>query len=431
MLGTDPGYGAPAAGVGVGNWQLPHNLRWSFQHISEFLPTALISRGTTPVSVLPCAPRDLGPIVLPAAYPGEPPMTVASVMAETNTDAWMLLHRGNVLAESYLGGMLPSTEHLLMSVSKSMVGTVAGVLHDAGLLDTAAPLTDYIPALAGTGYAGATVRHLLDMRSGIAFSEEYLDPHAEVRMLEEAIGWAPSVRPGPVGMYPYLKTLRQKWGHGGVFEYRSCETDMLGWVCEAAARAPMPMLLSHLLWGKLGAEHNASIGTDQFGTGMFDGGINATLRDLARFGSLYLHDGVAPSGERVLSRSWISQTLAGAPDSRAAFTNSPGDNRMPGGMYRNQMWFPYAGNDVLLALGIHGQMIYINRPAQVVAVKLSAWPYPQDAAKLFATLRAFDAVSAVLAAEHHAERQSYLPLFSVPPREKPHPSAPGVPGAPA
>src|SRR6185312_16269401 len=120
-------------------------------------------------------------------------------MAETDTDAWMLLHRGNVLAESYLGGMLPSTEHLLMSVSKSMIGTVAGVLHDAGLLDTAAPLTDYIPALAGTGYAGATVRHLLDMRSGIAFSEEYLDPHAEVRMLEEAIGWAPSVRPGPVG----------------------------------------------------------------------------------------------------------------------------------------------------------------------------------------------------------------------------------------
>ena len=79
-----------------------------------------------------------------------------------------------------------------------------------------------------------------------------------------------------------------------------------------------------------------------------------------------------------------------------AFANSPGDNRMPGGMYRNQMWFPYEGNDVVLCLGIHGQMVYINRPAQVVAVKLSSWPLPQDAAKLFATLRAFDAIAATL-----------------------------------
>jgi hypothetical protein len=72
---------------------------------------------------------------------------------------------------------------------------------------------------------------------------------------------------------------------------------------------------------------------------------------------------------------------------------------MPGGMYRNQMWFPYEGNDVLLCLGIHGQMVYINRPAQVVAVKLSSWPHPQDASKLFPTVRAFDAIAAALLVE--------------------------------
>ena len=223
----------------------------------------------------------------------------------------------------------------------------------------------------------------------IAFSEEYLDPQAEVRKLEEAIGWALPEIPGPIGMYPYLMTLEHKCAHGGVFEYRSCESDMLGWICEAAGAAPMPMLLSHLLWGKLGAEFNASIGIDQFGTGMFDGGINASLRDMARFGTLFLNDGVAPSGERVLSRHWIDETLAGAPDSRQAFADSPGDNRMPGGMYRNQMWFPYAGNDVVLGLGIHGQMVYINRPAQVVAVKFSSWPLPQDADKLFGNCHLF------------------------------------------
>jgi CubicO group peptidase (beta-lactamase class C family) len=197
---------------------------------------------------------------------------------------------------------------------------------------------------------------------------------------------------------------------------------MLGWICEAVSGSTMPTLMSHLLWGKIGAESDAVIGVDQYGTGMFDGGINATLRDMARFGSLFLNDGVSLTGERVLSSQWIEQTLAGAPDSREAFADSPGDNRMPGGMYRNQMWFPYEGNDVVLCLGIHGQMVYINRPAQVVAVKLSSWPLPQDASKLFTTLRAFDAIAAELGTQQPEPRQEFLPLFGRPTRTT-HPAA--------
>jgi len=93
-----------------------------------------------------------------------------------------------------------------------------------------------VPVLANSGYAGATVRQLLDMRSGIAFSEDYLNPMAEVRLLEQAIGWAPRTVPDlPTTMYDYLVTLRQKSPHGGPFQYRSCETDVLGWICEAAS----------------------------------------------------------------------------------------------------------------------------------------------------------------------------------------------------
>ncbi|MGB9033850.1 MAG: hypothetical protein WCC45_04930, partial [Paeniglutamicibacter sp.] len=65
------------------------------------------------------------------------------------------------------------------------------------------------------------------------------------------------------------------------------------------------------------------------------------------------------------------------------------------------------------------QMVYINRPAQVVAVKLSSWPLPQDADKLFGTLRAFNAIAAMLASETPAASQAYLPLFAVPGREHP------------
>ena len=74
----------------------------------------------------------------------------------------------------------------------------------------------------------------------------------------------------------------------------------------------------------------------------------------------------------------------------------PKDSRMPGGMYRNQCWFPYPGSNVLLCLGIHGHMIYVNRAAHLVATKLSSWPLPQDATKLFPTIAAFDEIAATL-----------------------------------
>ncbi|UVJ40139.1 serine hydrolase [Arthrobacter sp. CJ23] len=379
------------------NWQSSQHLRWSFQHIAEFLPTAAISRGTGPVAALEPEPADLDsiPIILVA---GGTAATLRQVIDATDTDGWAVMHRGKLVVEEYFGEMTAVSSHLLMSVSKSLVGAVAGALSDAGLIDVDAPITTYVPALLGSGYAGATVRHLLDMRSGIAFSENYLDPFAEVRRLEEAIGWAPRIDPGlPSTMYGYLQTLQQKTFHGGAFEYRSCETDVLGWVCEAAGGEPMPALMSRLLWSRIGAESDATIGTDQVGTGMFDGGINSCLRDLLRFGALFLNGGLSLTGEQVLSPTWVTETLQGDTDTREAFLYSPGDNRMPGGMYRNQLWFPYPGNDVLLCLGIHGQMIYINRPAGLVAAKLSSWPLPQDAAKLFSTIGAFDAIAAALA----------------------------------
>jgi CubicO group peptidase (beta-lactamase class C family) len=127
---------------------------------------------------------------------------------------------------------------------------------------------------------------------------------------------------------------------------------------------------------------------------MFDGGMSAALGDLARFGLMILRSGSSLVGEQVVPEWWIEDSFAGGSDSRAAFAASPGDNRMPGGFYRNQFWIPDGDRPVLLCLGIHGQMIYVNRAARVVAAKLSSWPLPQDAWKLFATVAAFDAISA-------------------------------------
>jgi CubicO group peptidase (beta-lactamase class C family) len=384
------------AGISLDNWLSAPYARWSFQHVDDFVPTAVISRGTGPVTALPAASAPVAEI--PVTSADGVGSTVGAVMAGTATDGWAVAYRGSLVAEEYLDGLAAQTRHLLFSVSKSLVAAVAGALHGAGAIELDAPVTKYVPALANCGYAGARVRHLLDMRSGIAFSDNYLHPTAEIHALDESMGWAPRSGPeGPATLRDFLLTLRQKSAHGGPFEYRSCETDVLGWICEVAGGQRMPELMSELLWSRLGAQCDATIGVDTDGTGLFDGGINACLTDMIRFGSLFLHDGVSLTGQQVVPAAWIADTLDGGPDSRQAFADSPDDTQMPGGMYRNQVWIPYPGSNVVLCQGMCGQMVYVNRAAELVAAKLSTQSDAGDPQMLLDTLRAFDAAAHELA----------------------------------
>lgn len=382
-------------GITLGNWMAPPYSRWSFQHVEDFLPTAPISRGAGPVAVLPAAEAAVGDVRLVRADGRH--TTVATVMDDTGTDGWAVAHRGMMLAEEYRHHLRADTRHLLFSVSKSMVGAVVGVLHGDGAVDVDAPVTRYVPALQNCGYAGATVRQLLDMRTGVAFSDDYGDPDAEIHVLDQSFGWAPrNGGAGPATLRDFLLTLRQQSPHGGPFEYRSSDTDVLGWICEAVAGQRMPELMSEVLWSRLGADRDANICVDSAGTGMFNGGINAVLTDLIRFGSLFLSDGVSLTGQQVVPSAWIADTLGGGHDSRGAFASCPADTGMPGGMYRNQMWFPHPGNDVVLCLGMLGQMVYINRPAQMVAAKVSSQAHSPDPHPQLNTLRAFDALAGEL-----------------------------------
>jgi CubicO group peptidase (beta-lactamase class C family) len=396
-------------GATLANWRTAPFLQWSFQHVREIVPTARVSRGSGAITEIPEALDSVADIVLPHGSDGA--TTIGEVVEATYTDGFLVIHDGRIIAEEYREGMAPDTPHALMSVTKSFVGAVAAVLADRGALDPTAPLAAFVPELAVSGYEGAKVRHVLDMRSGITFSEDYLNPYSEIRRLQQCIGWAPRVDPDmPGSMYDFLVTLRQGSPHGGPFSYRSCETDVLGWACERVGGARMPELMSELVWSRLGVEHDADMSVDGVGTAVHDGGLSTTVRDLARFGQLLLEEGQSSTGERVLPAWWIRDSLIGDPDSRQAFADSPTDTQMPGGMYRNQFWVPYADREVLLCIGIHGQMVYINPAARMVGVKLSSWPVPQDAALLAATLKAFDAVADYVQAQGPGANSNKSPL---------------------
>lgn len=388
----------PVTRVTLLNWQEPPFNRWSFQHLRELIPTHRIPRGGGPPYGLPSAEYALDTDSVGVQRQEGGVSSLTQVLAETWTDAVVIMHDGRIVLERYDNGMTAATPHLLMSVTKSVVGCVAGILAARGVLDTELPASVYVPEVAVAGYGGATVRDLLDMRTGVLFREEYTNTESEVRIMERYIGWRPGLSPGDFGgLYAYLPTLAAVTGHGGAFVYRSADTDLLGWVCERAANTRMADLISALIWQPMGAESEAEITCDGVGSAIHDGGMSATARDVARFGQLLLDDGRV-GGEPVVPQRWLGTARTPDPDIRGAFAASASEAQIPGGWYRNQFWFvPGPFGDLMLCLGIHGQMVLVDRATRTVSVKMSTWPSAQAPAYLLDTIRAFSAAGQHLA----------------------------------
>lgn len=377
MSGAPPFTGDAA--VTLDNWQDGPANRWSFQHVRELIPTARISRSTGLIRRLPKEEKDLSSLNFRI---DNKEIALGELVESTWTDAFLVLFRGRLVTERYFNGMTAVTPHLLMSVSKSVVAAVAGILAGRGLLDADAELSQIVPELAGTSFAGATVRQLLDMRTGTRFSEDYADIKSDVRAYERVYLWRPPHGDGPVAAdaLEYFTTLENDGPHGGPFRYRSILTDVLGWVLERVAGERLHKLIERELWQPMGAEFDAEITLDSRGNAMADGGICATLRDVGRFGQLYLDRGIS-GPKAVIPHQWIDDTVAGAPDGAEAFTagdNPPGFGA--GSHYRNCWWVRDPAVPFFSAAGIYGQHIFVHVPTRTVVVILSSWPEPVSAA---------------------------------------------------
>ena len=320
--------------------------------------------------------------------------SVAEVLADTFTDGFLVLHDGRMVTEQYPTGMPPDRTHLLMSVSKSVIGCVVGILADSGAIDVTAAVDYYVPELAHSGYRGATVQDVLDMRSGITFSEEYLNPDAEVRLLEQVIGWAPqdparACPPRCTNTWPRCRPAARTAPPSSTAPARP--TSWAG-SAERASGIRMPELLSSLIWSRIGAEQDMDAAVDPAGAVFHDGGLAATLRDLGRFGQMLLDGGAIAAGEQVVPAVVDRRQ----PRRRRRY---PGEVRGVGQRVlaaRRRLPQPVLaarnGREVLLCLGIHGQMIWVEPARRLVVVKLSSWPLPQDVSKLLDTFAAIDMI---------------------------------------
>jgi CubicO group peptidase (beta-lactamase class C family) len=371
MRGTPPF--PPDRLVTLANWQDPPFNRWGFLHVRDLIPTARICRGDGPVWRLPRAERDLSSMSIRT---GRRRVRLDTFLDETYTDGFLVLHRGRVVFESYRNDLTPDTTHLLMSVSKSVTSTIAGILSGRGALSPSDLVTDHVPELVGTSFDGCTVRHLLDMRAGTRFDEDYANLDADVRVYEQVYLWRPRTRDDlPADATSYFATLSNAREHGGRFEYRSVLTDVLGWVVERAGEARLPELIERELWRPMGAEFDAEITVDAHGNAMADGGMCCTLRDLARFGLLMARGGLR-GRDRIVPEAWTRDTLSPDRDSVDALGEDPDAARElpPGGYYRNQWWVASARRPSYYGAGINGQLIFVDGPTDVVIAKLSTWP---------------------------------------------------------
>ncbi|MGO2036935.1 MAG: serine hydrolase domain-containing protein [Brevibacterium sp.] len=382
--------------IDLDSWKWPEYFAFALTRMEEIFPIGGIPRGIGPVREFVTEENDFRPLPIDRekwAGADESWSTVGDVLADTFTDAWLVTRNGVALAEEYAWPMKPARQHMLFSVSKSIVSTVIGALADAGRLSPDDLVTTHVPALAESGYAGASIRDLLDMRSGIKFSEEYLEKGSEIRALFEAVDFAPRTPASANGIKNFVTSLQSDREHGSAFVYRSCETDVLAWIAEAVTGQPFSVVTSEYVWSKVGAAHAAQVCQDRWGGSIADGAISTTLRDLARFGEMIARGGTTVDGERVLSAAWIDDIFTGAADSAQVFAASPSGRSYPGGMYRSQFWLPSASRDVAIGIGIHGQMLYIDRATQTVGVKLSSDPEPVSLAQQHGTLAIFEAIA--------------------------------------
>lgn len=378
-------------------------LRWSVCHLREFLPTEEISRGTgAPIPLSYPSParfadlaRQIDALTFRTTNATED-MTWDQSLYANYTDGMLIMHKGQVVYERYFGCLREDGKHAIMSMTKSITGLLAEILVAEGVLDDSLTVKDIIPEIGQSAFATATVREVMDMTTGVQYSEDYSDPEADIWVYSRAASPLPKPADydGPDGYWEYLQQVGPEGAHGEAFHYKTINSDMLGWVISRVTGKAVTELASERLWRPMGAEMDAYQTVDGKGVPFAGGGVTAGLRDLARLGQLMLNEGTL-NGKRVFPAA-VAQTIAGGGD-QSKFSGFPS---IPNGSYTSQWWVFHNDHGAYAARGVHGQTIYVDPTADMVLVRLASYPRAQNGFIDPTSLPAYQAVAEFLMAQN-------------------------------
>jgi CubicO group peptidase (beta-lactamase class C family) len=289
-------------------------------------------------------------------------------LEKSDTNALLVIKNGRIVHETYRNGSDPTTRFISFSMAKSIVATLIGLAASEGAIKSIDDkVTAYLPEMKDSGYAGATIRDLLRMRSGVDWLEVY-EFGSDTQLTR--------VHNDSLVAYKYrfcdfaAREAKPAGKPGEKFNYSTLDSSVLGCILERAIGATGSRYMSEKLWKPAGMEYDGywiMDGPDSVGREFFGAGFNATLRDYGRFGLMMLDHGMA-NGKQVVPPDWVRE--ATVPDKGY---EPIAEGEALGYQYQ---WWTLSNSDAYLAIGLHNQFIYVDPKNNTVIVKLSYTPGP-------------------------------------------------------
>ncbi|MFD2058442.1 serine hydrolase domain-containing protein [Mesorhizobium calcicola] len=334
-------------------------IRWSLSHMRELTTTVNVWRGSDAPSNLERFDRSSEIEALAFTDENGRSLGFEGALFDTYADGIVVFHRGRIVYERYFGALEPHLPHACHSVTKTYAGTLAAAFVHEGVLDDRKEISYYLPEMRGTAWEDATLRHVMDMQTGLAHTETYADEKSDVWAYSRACSFRPRLAgyDGPTTICDYLQTVRKEGTHGQRFDYLTVNTEVIAWVMSRVTGLSFAQLLHERLWVPLGCEHDAYVLVDSAGMSVAGAGLCTSLRDMARFGELIRCEGSC-NGKQLIPASAVQDV-------------HNGDH---GYSYRSQWWVTHDEFGAFEARGIHGQRLYIAPEAEMVVARFASHP---------------------------------------------------------
>ena len=381
------------------NYREPGYNQWAFRNVNAPFATLSIPREGK-ITRLKYKPNPkLGELQFSDGFGNQ--VSVNQALENSYTDGIVVLRNNTIVFERYFGGMNQHDQHIWFSATKSLVSTAFGILVAEGKIDLNASPADYIDELKGSGFERTTIQNVLNHSSALTFKENYTDINADfLKYYAPALnmGYIPGGREAQpetseiYGVHDFLGRFIKADNSlqpGDVFDYNSSNADVAGWLISRISGMPLHDFIQQKIWSQLGTEHDALIAADRAFRAVATGGMSTTTRDAARFGQMILKRGKVGK-KQVIPKSWIDATLSISDIDRNKMNANPNYQDNSWIAYKNMWWLLDAEKGEYAAVGVHGQVIYINRAANVVIAYFSSQPTasasrnPYFQSKLFA-----------------------------------------------
>jgi len=312
----------------------------NFNRYYEIYPSGKVPHSSQPMSF------EMGdPIILPSRFSfGGQSIQIRTFLEETDTAALLVLKDSKIRHEVYslTGG--PDVKWLSMSVAKSILSALLGVAIQDGLIKSIEePITNYVKALIGSAYDGVRIKDILQMSSGASWDENYSDRDSDIVRFSTCFGRGDSLN-------EFAATLTREFEPGAVNRYNSVDTQVLGMLLNQIIEQSITDYTSEKLWEPMGAEFDAYWLRDNLGMEMVFGGFNATARDYAKIGQLYLNGGEL-NGHQIIPANWVLASTT--PDGEHVQTGrgTPGEFSNMG--YGYHWWIPEGNAEEFSAVGVY------------------------------------------------------------------------------